>query len=147
MKLSTRGRYGSRLLLDLAFHQEDGQILVRDVARRQKIPLAYLKKLIPPLVEGGIVQSTRGFKGGLSLAKTPKKIRLSEIIQLLEGTIVPMGCIDDPGICERSSFCATRDIWIKMQKAMNGVLEATTLQDLMERQREKYQSTSIFYSI
>lgn len=137
MKLSTRGRYSSRLLLDLAFHRGQGPISLKDIARRQQIPLPYLKHLIAPLISGGIVRSARGAGGGISLLKSPEEIKLKEVIRLLEGPISPVECVDDPGICERSSTCATRDIWVEMQKAMEGVLEATTLKDLMERQREK----------
>ena len=147
MKLSTRGRYSSRLLLDLALHQEQGPVLLRDIARRQQIHLPYLKHLIAPLVSGGILRSARGAKGGLLLLKSPEEIKLREVIQLLEGTIAPVECVDDPGVCDRSSSCATRDIWVEMQKAMDGVLEATTLRDLMERQREKEQLVATMYNI
>jgi Rrf2 family transcriptional regulator, cysteine metabolism repressor len=147
MKLSTRGRYGTRLLLDLAFHQDDGPVLLADVARRQHIPLPYLKHLISPLVGGGVVRSARGAKGGISLVKPPEEIRLSEVIQLLEGSIAPVDCIDDPGACERSSSCVTRDVWMELQKAMDNVLGATTLSDLMERQKEKENPMPEMYNI
>jgi Rrf2 family protein len=147
MKLSTRGRYGTRLLLDLAFHQEEGPILLADVARRQQIPLPYLKHLISPLVGGGVVRSARGAKGGISLVKSPEEIKLSEVIQLLEGSIAPVDCIDDPGSCDRSSSCVTRDVWIELQKAMDGVLGATTLKDLMQRQQDKEQPMPEMYNI
>ena len=147
MKLSTKGRYGSRLLLDLAFHQEKGLVLLGDIARRQQIPLPYLKHLIAPLVSGGILRSTRGAKGGLLLLKAPEQIKLREVIQLLEGPITPVDCVNDPDICERSPTCATRDIWIELQEAMEGVLEATTLRDLMERQRQKEHPVAEMYNI
>ena len=147
MKLSTRGRYGSRLLLDVAFHQEQGPVLLRDIARRQQISLPYLKHLIAPLVSGGILRSARGAKGGLLLLKSPEEIKLSEVIQLLEGPIAPVECVDDPGVCERSLSCATRDVWVSLRRAMDGVLEATTLRDLMERQREKEQPVVAMYNI
>jgi Rrf2 family transcriptional regulator, cysteine metabolism repressor len=147
MKLSTRGRYGTRLLLDLAFHQDKGPVLIGDIARRQQIPLPYLKHLIAPLVGGGLVRSARGAKGGVSLVKTPEEIKLSEVIQLLEGPIGPVDCIDDPGLCERSDSCVTRDVWIELQKAMESVLGATTLQDLMERQKAKEQPNAEMYNI
>ena len=110
---------------------------MRDIAQRQQIPLPYLKRLIAPLVSASILRGTRGTKGGLRLLKSPKDIKLKEVIQLLEGRLAPVECVDDPGICERSSYCATRDLWVEMQRAMEEVLEATTLKDLMERQREK----------
>ena len=146
MKLSTRGQYGTRLLLDLALHQTRGPVLLRDIASRQQIPLPYLKQLVAPLVGGGLLRSTRGAKGGLLLAKPTDQIRLREVIQLLEGPICPVECVNDPAVCERSPLCAPRDVWIELQKAIEGVLEATTLRDLMERQKEK-EPVGVMYNI
>lgn len=137
MKLSTKGRYGLRALLDLGLHQGEGLVLLKDIARRQEISLPYLEHLITPLVAGGMIKSTRGARGGVLLLKRPEEIRLSEVIQLLEGSIAPVECVNHPEICLRSDLCVTRDIWGELKKAMNGVLEATTLQDLVERQRQK----------
>ena len=138
MKLSTKGRYGTRALLDLALHWGEGPVLLKDIARRQEIPLFYLEHLITPLVAGGIVKSIRGPRGGVSLLKHPREIKLSEVIQLLEGSIAPVECVDNPKAYPRSAFCVTRDIWHEVKKAMDGVLESTTLQDLVERQRQKW---------
>ena len=138
MKLSTRGRYGTRVLLDLALHWGEGPVLLRNIARRQEIPLFYLEHLITPLVAGGIVKSIRGPRGGVSLLEHPQKIKLSEVIQLLEGSIAPVECVDNPEAYPRSAFCVTHDIWNEIKKAMDGVLESTTLQDLVERQRQKW---------
>ena len=137
MKLSTRARYGTRALLDLAVYSGEGTVQLKDIARRQEISLPYLEHLITPLIAGGIVKSVRGARGGVLLLKHPEEIRLSEVIQLLEGSIAPVDCVDHPKICHRSSFCVTRDIWGEMMKAMSGVLETTTLQDLVERQKQK----------
>ncbi len=137
MKLSTRGQYGTRALLDLALHQGERPVLLKDIARRQQISLRYLEQLITPLITGGMVQSTRGPKGGVSLARAPEEIRLSEVIQLLEGSIAPVECLDNPDTCPRSGFCAPQDIWGELKRAMIGVLDATTLQDLAERQKRK----------
>ncbi len=137
MKLSTKGRYGLRALLDLALHQGEGLVLLKDIARRQEISLPYMEHLITPLIAGGIIKSTRGARGGVSLLKHPQEIRLSEVIQLLEGSLAPVECVNHPKICSRSDLCVTRDIWGEMKKAMDGVLEAMTLQDLVERQRRK----------
>ena len=147
MKLSTKGRYGTRALLDLALHQREGPALLKDIARRQEISLQYLEHLITPLIAGGIVRSIRGPRGGVSLAKSPEEIQLSEVIRLLEGSIAPVDCINNPGICSRSSFCVTRDIWGEMKKAMDGVLESTTLQDLVERQKRKEQPEQAMYYV
>jgi len=147
MKLSTRGRYGTRALLDLALHQGQGRILLKDIAQRQQISLRYLEHLIAPLIAGGMVWSTRGAKGGVSLARHPKDITLSEVIQLLEGSVAPVACINNPGVCDRSGSCATRDIWSEMKQAIDEVLESTTLQDLVERQKRKEQPEAAMYYI
>ena len=139
MKLSTKRRYGIRVLLDMALHQEEGTIPLRDIARRQQISLSYLEHLISPLIEGGIIRSTRGIRGGVSLVMSPEEVRLSKVIGLLEGSIAPAKCVTNPGVCTRSEFCVTRDIWGELKKAMDQVLESTTLQDLVERQKKKVQ--------
>jgi len=146
MKLSTRGRYGLRALLDLAVHQGEGLVLLRDVARRQEVSLPYLEHLITPLVAAGLVKSTRGARGGVLLLRSPAEVKLSEVVQLLEGSIAPVDCLNDPRVCSRSASCVTRDIWIQMKEAMTQVLDSTTLQDLVERQRQKGQiETGMYY--
>ena len=147
MKLSTRGRYGTRALLELALHQGEEPVLLKDIAQRQQISLPYLEHLITPLIVGGILRSTRGARGGVSLAKPPGEIKLSEVIQLLEGSIAPVDCVNDPAVCSRSELCVTRDIWGELKKAMNGVLESTTLQDLVERQKRKERPGEAMYYI
>jgi len=147
MKLSTRGRYGTRALLDLALHHGEEPVLLKDIAEREQISVRYLEHLITPLIAGGIVRTTRGAKGGVSLVKPPKEVKLSEIMQLLEGSVAPVECISSPGICSRSKLCVTRDIWGELKQAMDGILESTTLQDLVERQREKEQPEEAMYYI
>ena len=147
MRLSTRARYGTRALLDLALHQNKEPVPLRDIAKRQQISLRYLDHLITPLVAGGMVRSTRGPKGGVSLAKPPKEIRLAEVVQLLEGSLAPVECVDNPSICARSDLCATQDIWRELKKAMSEILESSTLQDLVERQKRKEKHDQIMYHI
>jgi len=147
MKLSTRGRYGTRALLDLALHRGEKPVPLKDIAQRQNIPLQYLEHLITPLIAGGIVWSTRGARGGVSLARPPEEIKLSEVIGLLEGSIALVECVNDPKYCSRSDLCVTRDIWGELKKVMDGVLESTTLQDLVERQKRKGQSEEVMYHI
>jgi len=146
MKLSTRARYGTRALLDLALHSGERTVLLKDIARRQEISLPYLEHLISPLVAGGILKSTRGARGGVLLLRPPTEIKLSEVLELLEGSIAPVDCINNSKICPRSGFCVTRDIWIEMKMAMSHVLDSTTLQDLVERERQKGQiETGMYY--
>ncbi|HXZ94351.1 MAG TPA: Rrf2 family transcriptional regulator [Dehalococcoidia bacterium] len=147
MKLSTRGRYGVRALLDLALHSGEGTVLLKDIARRQEISLPYLEHLIAPLVAAGLMKSTRGARGGVLLLKPPAEIKLSEVVQLLEGSIAPVDCVDNPALCHRSALCVTRDIWIEMKSAMSQVLDSTTLQDLVERQKGKGQTEMDMYYI
>ena len=147
MKVSTKGRYGTRLLLDLAQHLDEERVLLRDVALRQDISLLYLERLIAPLVAAGIVRTTRGPKGGISLAKQPEQIKLSEVIHLLEGSTAPVECVDDPMVCIRSGFCATRDIWDELKKQTDRILESITIHDLVERQKEKVKTKKPMYDI
>ncbi len=146
MKLSTRARYGVRALLDLAFYSSERPVLLKDVAQRQQISPMYLEHLITPLIAAGIIGSIRGAKGGIWLAKPPSAVKLSEVIQLLEGSIAPVECLNNVSYCPRSSFCVTRDVWGELKKAMDGVLESITLQDLVERQKRKGQP-EVMYNI
>ncbi len=138
MKLSTRARYGTKALLELSLHWGKGPVLLKDIAQRQEIPLQYLEHLIRPLIQAGIIKTTRGARGGISLIKPPKDVRLSEVIQLLEGPIGPVACVDNPELYPRSNLCVTHDIWAELKKAICGVLESTTLEDLVERQKQKW---------
>jgi Rrf2 family cysteine metabolism transcriptional repressor len=147
MKLSTKGRYAVRAMLDLALHYGEGPILLRDVARREHISERYLEQIILSLKAAGLVNSTRGARGGFMLTKPPSQIRLIEVMQVSEGSMAPVECVSDPKVCSRSSLCVTRDIWSEMKEAMSGILESTTLQDLVERQREKEQPKARMYYI
>jgi Rrf2 family protein len=124
-------------LLDLARHQGDKPVQLKDIARRQNISLHYLEHIIAPLVGAGIVRSTRGARGGLHLTRRPEDIKLSEVVQLLEGTITPVDCVIDPESCNRSDFCVTRELWGEMKTAIDNTLKAITLQDLVEREKGK----------
>jgi Rrf2 family protein len=147
MKLSTRGRYGTRALLDLALHGGKEPVPLKDIARRQQISLLYLEHIITPLVAVGMIRSTRGAHGGVQLAKPPQEIKLSEVIGVLEGSIAPVDCVNDPETCSRSELCATRDVWIELKKAMDGVLESKTLQDLVQMQKKKKTADMVMYDI
>ena len=147
MKLSTRARYGTRALLDLALHTKEDIVPLKDIARRQQISLAYLEQLVGPLIDAKLVASTRGSHGGLKLAKPAEDIKLSEVVNLLEGPIEPVDCLASPERCVRSATCATRDIWGDMGRAMNDVLAKTTLADLATRQQAKVGPESEMYYI
>ncbi|MBI2958015.1 MAG: Rrf2 family transcriptional regulator [Chloroflexi bacterium] len=147
MKISTRGQYGARALVDLARHYGEGSVQLKDVARRQSVSVRYLQHLLTPLIKAGIVKSVRGAHGGVALGRAPEDIRLGEVIELLEGSMAPVECVDDPSACERTAGCVTRDVWAELKKAMTDVLDSTTLKDLADRQREKERTQVPMYYI
>ena len=135
MKLSTKGRYAARAMLDLALHFGEGPVMVKDISRREEISDRYLEQLLTPLKAAGLVRAIRGAHGGFTLAKPPSEIRLIEIIQIMEGSTAPVECVDDAQICSRSSFCVTRRVWAEIKKTTDTALESITLQDLLDRQK------------
>ena len=137
MKLSTKGRYGTRALLDVALHQGDSPVQLKDIAERQQISLSYLEHLIAPLVAAGILRSVRGARGGVSLVKPPEDIPLIDVLRALEGSLAPVECVDEPLKCPRAEKCVTRDIWAETKRAVESVLESRTLADLVRRHHEK----------
>lgn len=147
MKLSTRGRYGTRALLELSLQEGNTPVQLKDIAERQQIPLSYLEQLIRPLTTAGFIRSTKGPRGGVFLNRKPSDIRLLDIIHALEGSLAPVECVDNPDLCERSSSCVTRDVWNELKEAMRGVLESKTLQDLIEQQKGKTENREMMYYI
>jgi Rrf2 family protein len=134
-------------MLELANHWGKGPIQLKEIAKNQQLSLYYIEHLIAPLVAAGLVKTARGSSGGIWLAKPPREIKVSELITLFEGSTAPVECVNDPGICKRSDFCVTRDIWADVKKAVDGVLESVTLQELVEKQTRKTQSDSLMYQI
>jgi Rrf2 family cysteine metabolism transcriptional repressor len=147
MKISTKGRYATRAMLDLALHYGETPVQLKDISARQGISLRYLEQIVSPLIAAKLISSTRGPKGGVNLAKPPQKIKLLDIIQVLEGPIAPVDCVENPGVCTRAPSCVARDVWTDLAKAMYGVLESTTLQDMVERQYRKEPGKELLYSI
>jgi len=137
MKLSTRGRYGTRVMVDLALNDDGRPIPLKEIARRQNISQKYLGHIITSLVKAGLVRSIQGSKGGYKLAKPAAKIKISQIIQVLEGSLAPSDCVDTPQICPQISTCVTRDVWIKVKSAIMEVLESITLEDLTSSLKQK----------
>jgi len=137
MKLSTKGRYAMRAMLDLAMHYGEGPVLLKDVAARQELSQRYLEHLFLALKAAGLVNSVRGANGGFSLSKAPGEIRLVDVMAVSEGKLSLTECVDDPGVCRRSGHCATRDIWRELKQALEGVLGGVTLQDMVMRQHSK----------
>jgi Rrf2 family protein len=147
MKLSTKGQYGARLMLELALHYGQGRVFLKDIAERQEISQKYLGHLIPSLKAAGLINSSRGAHGGYLLAKPPQNITLREVIQAVEGSLALVECVNTPNVCHRVSFCVTRDIWEEMGERMMVVLKSTTLQDMVDRQRQKQKLQPLMYSI
>ncbi|MCE5335040.1 MAG: Rrf2 family transcriptional regulator [Desulfobacteraceae bacterium] len=135
MKLSTRSRYGVRLLLDMARNYERGPVRLGDIAERQAIPVKYLEQIIIPLKKAGYVRSVRGPKGGHMLAKAPDAITAGEIVNLLEDGLRLTKCAQNPAECKRSDLCPVRFLWMEATDAIHERLDATTFSDLLKRSR------------
>jgi len=147
LKLSTRGRYGTRFMLDLALHFGEGPILLREVSKRQEISVKYLEQLVTPLRVGGLVKSTRGPRGGYHLAKAPSEIDLYTIITVLEGPFTLTECVSDNSICHRSDRCVTRDIWGEVNDKIVNHLKSISLEEIVERERARESRSRDMYQI
>jgi Rrf2 family protein len=137
MKLSTKGRYGVRLMIDLAAHYGEGSILLREIAKREEISEKYLSNLVNPLKAAGLVEATRGVHGGYVLGKAPTAITIREIVEVLEGPLCLVECVEKPAACDRSVRCITHDLWRETADGMTQVLGKYTLADMVERQKNK----------
>lgn len=139
MKISTKGRYALRMLLDLAEHENGGFIALKDIASRQNISKKYLEQIVPILNKSDVLQTTRGFQGGYRLAKSPDKYTVGDILRLTEGSLSPVACMDqDPINCERSGECITLPVWQGLGRVINEYLDNITLQDILDQQKERY---------
>ena len=135
MKISTKGRYALRMLLDLAEHQGDGYIALKDIAQRQEISKKYLEQIVPILNRAEILKTNRGFQGGYRLAKSPDKMTAGGILRATEGNLAPVACLDGDEIdCPRSEHCPTLPLWQGLNKVINEYLDSVTLQDLIDMQ-------------
>ena len=131
MKLSTKTRYGTRLLFDLARHYQNGPVQIGEVARRQDISVKYLEQIIRPLKQAGLIFSVRGPKGGHLLAKPPEEISIGEVVRLLENEADLVGCVSNPENCEKSDDCPVRLVWQDGTHAMYEKLDAIKISDLV----------------
>ena len=138
MKISTKGRYALRMMLDLAEHQNDGYVALKDIAQRQNVSKKYLEQIVPILNKSDILRTNRGFQGGYRLAKTPDKYTVGEILRATEGSLSPVACLDhDPIECERSGECPTLPVWQGLYKVINEYLDSVTLLDILNQQKER----------
>jgi Rrf2 family protein len=138
MKISTKGRYALRLMLDLALQDPGEYVPIKSIAGRQGISNKYLEQIITVLSRAGFVKSTRGSQGGYRLARKPEEYTVGMILRLIEGNLVPVACMEDqPNQCPRSAQCVTLEVWKELNDAINGVVDNITLADLVARQKAK----------
>jgi len=136
MKLNTKMRYGTRALVALARHYQEGSVSLAEIARAEGLSEKYLESLFAALRSAGLVRSQRGARGGYVLARPPEEVRLREVFDVLEGPEPYAPCTGDPGACPRRDHCATQHVWAKMYDASMQVLESTTLAELAARDTE-----------
>ena len=149
MKLSTKGRYGVKAMLDLALHNSEGQISLKSIAERQNISENYLEQLFASLRKAEIVKSIRGSQGGYNLAHEPKNISVGDILRALEGSLAPVDCVSDidPVKCERSEACVTKVIWEKIRDGVNSVVDSISLENLIEEHQKSKGTENFTYYI
>lgn len=144
MKISTKGRYALRLMLDLAMYSEGGPVCLKDVARRQQISDKYLEQIIATLNKAGYVRSIRGAQGGYLLKRDPAEYTVGMILRLTEGDLAPVGCVGaEKEECERREGCVTIRIWQQINDAVNQVVDNITLADMLDWQTELSDQYSI----
>lgn len=136
MKLTTKMRYGTRAMLELALHYGQGPTAAKEIAERQGLSQKYLERLLVELQAGGLVRAIRGARGGYELATPPEAVTLLDIYRALEGAQGFVECTVNPEVCERSDFCVTQGVWAEMYRACMHILEGTTLRDLVQRRHE-----------
>ena len=147
MKISTKGRYGLRIVLDVALNQEKGPVILRDIAHRQGISEKYLWQVINPLKSAGLVNSVRGARGGYVLARSPHAISIRDIVSILEGPVSLVACVSSPDACQRSPACVVREAWSQIETRLNDAMREITLKDLIQKQKEREASRTPNYMI
>jgi len=137
MKLSTRTRYGVRAALELAQSVGRRPLQLKTIAQHQEISLKYLEQLMAILRSAGFVRSVRGSKGGYVLASPPSQVKLSDVFNCLEGPVITAECVQSDNYCARSADCVVKQVWAQVQQAVTHILESITLQDLVDKAKEK----------
>lgn len=133
MKISTKGRYMLRMLVDLGERQDDGFIALKDIAKRQNISKKYLEQIVPILNGANVLKANRGPQGGYKLAKTPDQYTIGEILRLTEGSLSPIACVErDPADCRRRGECAVYPVWQGLYRVIQEYLDGITLQDVLD---------------
>ena len=133
MRISTKGRYALRLMLDLAEHQGDGCVSLKDVAQRQDISKKYLEQIVPTLSRAGFLLTNRGYQGGYCLCRAPEEYTVYEILSVAEGGLAPVACLDQPeNTCPRAPDCLTLPVWEGLEKTIRDYLRSITLQTILD---------------
>lgn len=139
MKISTKGRYAIRMLLDLAKHKNDGFVALKDIAARQEISKKYLEQIVPVLNRSNILLTNRGSQGGYKLADEPSNYTVGMILRLTEGGLAPVSCLEqEPNRCNRRFECPTLFVWEGLEKVIADYLDSITLQDILDKETENY---------
>ncbi len=145
MKVSTKGDYGVRALVELAHHYGEGPVQSATIASRQEVPEPYLDQLLTTLRRAGFIRSVRGPQGGHALIREPGEVKLSEVMEALEGSLAPIACVDDPESCTKSGGCVQRGVWEQVRDATRAILENVTIGDLAEKEREFNRNGGRYY--
>jgi Rrf2 family protein len=145
MKVSTKGDYGVRALVELAHRYGQGPVQSAEIASRQEIPEPYLDQLLTTLRRAGFIRSVRGPQGGHALIREPQDVRLSEVMVALEGSLAPIACVDDPDACTKTGGCVQREVWERVRDATQEILENATIGDLAEKEREYNRNGGRYY--
>lgn len=133
MKISTKGRYALRLMLDLALHQDEGFVSLKDIAQRQGISKKYLEQIVPLLNKSGVLKTIRGYQGGYMLAKKPCNYTVGDILRITEGSLAPVACLDDEvNMCSNADGCMALPVWKGLEKIINEYLDSITLQTIID---------------
>ncbi len=136
VKISTKGRYGLRMMIDIAMNQQEGPVSVRDIARRQSLSDKYLEQIITSANKAGLLKSIRGAGGGYQLSRPAKEISVGQILRAMEGSLSPVDCVreaaDEPAPCRNAGECATYELWRDIKAAVDQVIDSRTLQDMID---------------
>ncbi len=134
MKISTKGRYALRMLIELAAHQEEGFMSLKEISEHQGISKKYLEQIVPMLNKSGILRTNRGNKGGYMLAKSPRECTVGDVLRATEGSLAPVACLEyEVNDCPRAESCATLYVWQGLQKTVESYLDSVTIQDILDR--------------
>lgn len=149
MKLSTKGRYGLRAILDIALNEHNGPVTIHSISQRQDISERYLEQLLINLKQNGLIKSIRGFQGGYMLNKDPRDITVGDVVRILEGPIAPVECVNEASqdTCSRIGFCVTNKVWEDLRNAMTEVLDSYKLEDLIVETHKKQEVSFDYYCI